>query len=136
MKSLLNTLLILTLVLISISSSCKREPFTPDFFHAGGFVIGKENCNADPNNDYWLVDLSFPLNTVTTYGDTITVNGTFYTNMIKTKELLNDFKVIGKKVSFDFYLSSNKVETTNCTIPNPVTYRLKDMDVIASFEIR
>ena len=136
MKKLFFSFLISTVALTFISSSCKRDPYYPDFDHAGGYVIGKETCKANPDNDYWLVDLSFPLNTVTTYGDTITIGGTFYTNMIKTTQLPASFKIIGKKVSFDFHLSSGKVETTGCTVATPITYRLKDMEVIASFEIR
>ena len=95
MKSLIKSLLISTTILIFVSSSCIKTPYYPDFDHAGGYVIGKETCNANPDYDYWLVDLSFPLNTVTTYGDTITIGGTFYTNMIKTTQLPASFKVVG-----------------------------------------
>jgi hypothetical protein len=136
MKKLINTLLISTTIIISISASCKREPFFPDFDHAGGYVIGKEYCKANADEDYWLVDLSFPLNTVTNYGDTITINGTLYKNMIKTKQLPLTFKEIGKNVSFNFHLSADKVETTGCTVSNAITFKLKNMNVLASFEIR
>lgn len=136
MKSRIKSLLISAIAMISFSASCKREPFVPDFEHAGGFVIGKEICKTNPDEDYWLIDLSYPLNTVTIYGDTITIGGTFYTNMIKTTQLPTNFKVIGKKVSFDFHLSSSKVETTGCTVTTPIIYKLKDMQVIASGEIR
>ena len=136
MNSILKLLLISTIVITALAASCKREPFVPDFEHAGGFVIDKETCKANPDDDYWLVDLSYPLNTVTTYGDSITINGTFYTNMIKTTQLPANFKVIGKKVSFDFHLSNTKVETSGCSITNPTIYKLKEMQVIASFEIR
>lgn len=136
MKSLLNTLLISTIALISISSSCKRDPFYPNFDHAGGYVIGKEDCKANPSDDFWLIDLSYPLNTVTTYGDTITINGVRYTNMIKTTQLPTDLKTIGKKVSFDFHLSADKIETTGCTVSVPKTYKLKTMEVLAAGEIR
>ena len=56
--------------------------------------------------------------------------------MIKTKQLLPEFKQAGKKVSFDFHLSSSKVQTSGCTVVNPITYNLKEMSVIASGEIR
>lgn len=136
MKAIIKSLLISAIAIIFFSASCKREPFNPDFEHAGGFVIGKEICKTNPDSDYWLVDLSHPSNTVTTYGDTITISGIFYTNMIKTTQLPATFKVIGKKVSFDFHLSTSKVETTGCTVATPIIYKLKEMQVIASFEIR
>src|SRR5690606_7887913 len=116
--------------------SCRREPFKPDFEHAGGYVIGKETCKSNPYSDYWLIDLSHPANVVTTFADTITVDGVFYTNMVKTAELPVTLKTVGKKVSFDFKLSNGKVETTECTVPVPVTYNLKEMKIIASFIIR
>jgi len=93
--------------------SCKRDPFKPNFEHAGGFVIGKEVCKANPEEDYWLIDLSYFTNLPDkSYGDTITINGVFYSHMIKTKQLLTEFKQPGKKVSFHFHLSSAKVQTS------------------------
>ena len=136
MKKVIYILVFSTTVIIAISVSCKSEPFFPDFEHAGGYVIGKEFCKANADEDYWLVDLSFPLNTVTNYGDTITINGTLYKNMIKTKQLPSTFKEIGRKVSFDFHLSADKVESTGCAFSNAITYKLKNMEVLASFEIR
>lgn len=137
MKLLLSSFLISGLLLVLSSMSCKREPFKPNFEHAGGYVIGKETCKANPDEDYWLIDLSYFSNLPDkNYGDTITINGIFYSYMIKTKQLLTEFKQPGKKVSFDFHLSPAKVQTTGCTVANPVTYDLKEMDVIATFEIR
>jgi hypothetical protein len=136
MKSIIKSLLISAIAVVFFSASCNKTPYIPNFEHAGGFVIGKETCKTNPDDDYWLVDLSYPLNTVTTYGDTITIGGTFYTNMIKTTQLPATFKIIGKKVSFDFHLSSSKVETTGCTVATPIIYKLKEMQVIASGEIR
>jgi hypothetical protein len=117
--------------LFIILHACKREPFKPDFEHAAGYVIKKEICKSNADEDYWLVDLSYPLNTVTNYGDTITIDGRFYTNMIKSTKLPASFKEIGKQVSFDFYLSNTKIETTGCTVANPVTYNLKEIQIKA-----
>jgi hypothetical protein len=137
MKNLFLSLLIFSFAITFRSVSCKREPFKPDFEHAGGYVIGKEICKANPDEDYWLIDLSHSGNRPgLNYGDTITINGVFYKNMIKTLQLRPQLKVIGKAVSFDFKLSSSKVQTTGCTVANPVIYSLKEMNVIASFEIR
>jgi hypothetical protein len=124
--------LIITLCsLLVATNACKREPFKPDFEHAAGYVIKKEICKSNADEDYWLVDLSYPLNTVTNYGDTITIDGRFYTNMIKSTKLPASFKEIGKHASFDFYISDTKIETIACTVVNPVTYNLKEIQIKA-----
>lgn len=136
MKSLLFSPLLFTFFLTLLLSSCKRDPYKPDFEHAGGYVIGKEVCKADTAQDYWFIDLSIDYSATNTFGDTIGINGTTYNHMVKTTQLLPQFHVIGKKVSFDCHFSSSKVQTTGCTIPNPITYSLKEMNVLASGEIR
>lgn len=137
MKSLLFSLLLFTLFLTLISSSCKREPYKPDFEQARSYVIGKEICKSIPSEDFWLIDFSEDLNRPNlNYGDTITINGILYKHMVKTKQLAPQFQLVGKRVSFDFRLSNTMVQTTGCTIANPIIYSLKEMTVIASFEIR
>lgn len=123
--------------LFTVLSSCSRDPYVPDYDRAGGFVIGKETCSAtDPDNDYWLLDLSVFYTATNTVGDTLTFNGIFYEHVIKTKGLLPQFKIIGKKLSFDCHFTANKVVTTGCTVATPITYNLKEMQVINSGEIR
>lgn len=136
MKLLFFSPLILSLLFIFSSSSCRREPYKPDFDHAGGYVIGKEVCKEDTAQDYWLVDLSLNYSATNTSGDSITINGIKYNHMVKTKGLLPQFHVVGKKISFDCRFSALKVQTTNCTVASPITYSLKDMTVLASGEIR
>jgi hypothetical protein len=129
-------LLFPTLILTTFSS-CKVEPYSPPYEHAGGYVVTKEVCNTDSSKDEWLIDLSYAAQSPNlNYGDTITLNGVFYKHMIKTSQLLPELRVIGKAVSFNFTLSASKVQSTNCTVPNPMVYLLKEMNVIASFEIR
>ena len=136
MKSLLFSLLLFTLFLTLTSSSCKREPYKPDFERGGGFVIKKEICKTNAAEDYWLIDLSIDYSATNTFGDTITINGTTYNHMVKTTQLLQQFQIIGKKISFDCRFTVSKVQTTGCTVANPVTYNLKEMTVLASGEIR
>ncbi|MBX9783278.1 MAG: hypothetical protein K2X48_08300 [Chitinophagaceae bacterium] len=137
MKNLFLSLLIFSLAITLCSNGCKRAPFKPNYEMAGGYVIGKEVCKANPDEDYWLIDLSSNGNRPgLNYGDTITINGVFYKHMIKTLQLVPQFKIPGKKVSFHFNLSSTKVQTTSCTVANPVIYNLKEMTVIATFEVR
>ena len=123
--------------LFTLSSSCRKDPYVPDYDHAGGFVIAKETCSAtDPDNDYWLVDLSVNYTATNTFGDTLTYNGTFYQHVVKTKGIPIQVKMIGKKLAFDCHFSSSKVVTTGCSIPNPITYNLKEMEVLHTSEIR
>lgn len=123
--------------LLALSPACRKDPFVPDFDHAGGFVIGKETCSAtDPDNDYWLVDLRVNYSATNTFGDTLTYNGVLYEHMVKTKGLAAQFKIAGKKLSFDCRFSAVKVATSGCTASVPITYYLKDMQVINSGEIR
>lgn len=69
------------------------------------------------------------------YGDTLTINGIFYKHLVKTTQLMPEFKIIGRKVSFDFHLSTSKVQSVGCTATNPITYNLKEMNVLATFKI-
>lgn len=116
--------------------SCNKPPFRPDYTNAGGYVIAKEVCNADVSHDYWLVDLTYYRDTPQ-YGDTITINTTTYTNVVKVKGLDNRLKQIGMTVSFDFKtVTPNKVETTGCSVSNPVTHKVKELFIINQFEIR
>lgn len=137
MKSLTFFSFIAFIYLLTLSSSCKKEPYYPDYDHAGGFVIAKESCSAtDPDNDYWLLDLSVNYTATNTFGDTLTYNGIFYEHVVKTKGLLPQLKIVGKKLAFDCRFTTNKIATTGCTVASPLTYNLKEMHVINSGEIR
>ena len=115
--------------------TCKTVNFKPDFEIAGGFVLGKEECNTDTTRDYWLVDLSI-FSSPNPYGDSLIINGFSYKHVVKTIDLAPQFKYFGAKVSFDFHLSSTIVQTTNCTVTMPVTYLLEEMQVLRQSEIR
>ena len=116
--------------------ACKHNgAYDPPYEMAGGYVIGKEQCAGDSTQDYWLVDLSiFPL--PNSYGDTLTFNGIAYSHVVKTKGLALQFKREGARVDLDFWLSKSRVGTLNCTLINPETYALKEMQVINQAEIR
>jgi fructose-1-phosphate kinase PfkB-like protein len=62
------------------------------------------------------------------YGDTLSLNRTNYTNVVKTKGLPAQSKEIGKKVRIEFkIITSNKIETIGCNITNYATYNLKEI---------
>ena len=129
--------LVFSLFLFSllIQASCKEGLYFDDMNHVKGYVIGSENCT---NNDdeYWLIDLTFFSDTPQ-YGDTLNFNGTSYKNVVKTKGLNQRLRQIGMKVSFDFkVISTEKVETTGCTVSNPTTFKLKELFIINQSEIR
>ena len=56
MKQLHTIKLLIIFAIIStfIHASCKKPPFKPEYENIGGFVIGKETCNTDDTQDYWL----------------------------------------------------------------------------------
>jgi hypothetical protein len=116
--------------------SCNRDPYVPDYKNVKGFVIAKETCNTEVSQDYWLIDLTYWPDTPQ-YGDTITINNTTFRNVVKVKGLDQRLKQIGMAVSVDFKtVTSNKVETTGCSVQNPVTFRLKELFIINQGEIR
>ncbi len=122
--------------LLLFQTACNKPPYKPDYTNVGGYVIGKETCNTNESQDYWLIDLTYNSNTPN-YGDTLFSNGTNYTNVVKTKGLTDRVKQTGKKVSIDFKtITPNKIVTTGCTISNTVIYNLKEIFVINLFEIR
>ena len=136
MKFSIINICIICICVFYVNAGCKKDPYYPDFEHAGGYVIEKEHCKIDTAQDYWLIDLSYVDNPPNlNYGDTITIGSTFYSHMVKTNQLIPQFQLVGKKVSFDFHLSADKVNSTGCNVVNPVTYFLKSMEVIASGEI-
>ena len=40
------------------------------------------------------------------------------------------------KIDFDFHLSSSRIQAVNCNVASPVTYYLKEMEVLFQSEIR
>ncbi|MBY0477728.1 MAG: hypothetical protein K2Q24_08765 [Chitinophagaceae bacterium] len=100
-------LLIGSIVIITIlaSGSCNKPPYKPDYKSITGFVIGKETCNTDESQDYWLIDFTYDPNPPTV-GDTLLFNGNTYTNVLKTKGLDQRLKVIGMSVSIDYRIIS------------------------------
>ena len=117
-------------------STCNKPPYVPDYNNVKGYVIGKETCDTDSTKDYWLIDLTYRLNTPQ-YGDTLYLNGVTYTNVIKTKGLSARLKEVGMKVSMDFkIITPDKVETTDCDVGAPVTYNLQELFIINQGEIR
>jgi hypothetical protein len=130
----------ISITIIFLQGSCNKEPYKPDYSMVAGYVIGKETCNTDSTQNYWLIDLAYLLNTpvrnTPQYGDTLILNGITYTNVVKTKDLAERLKQQGMKVSIDFKtITQNKVETTGCTIENPVTYSLKEIFIINQGEL-
>ena len=102
---------------------------------AGGYVIGKEKCNIDTTKNYWLIDFSvFPATNY--YGDTLLLNGAQYNHVVKTTGLDTIFKFIGAKVAIQFNITSTLVQTSGCLVPNPETYLLKEIQIIAQGELR
>lgn len=126
---------ILIIIISILITACNSRNLKPNFEAAGGYVIGKENCKTDTTQDYWLIDFSiYPL--ANNYGATIIFNGITYKNVVKTIGLAPQFKVIGSRVGFDFHLASSSIQTLNCAVANPITFDLKEMQILRQAEIR
>ncbi len=126
-----------SILALFIGFSCNnKEPFKPSFDNIGGYVIGNETCKTDPTQNYWLLDFTVYPNSPH-IGDTLLLNGTTYTNVLKVKGLDARLKQVGMRVSIDYNgVTPNKVITTGCTISSPITYNLKEIIIINQFEIR
>jgi hypothetical protein len=137
MKSIcLSALVSLSILTVLSSGSCKKPPFKPDYENIGGYVIGKETCNTDESQDYWLLDFTVYPNSPQ-IGDTLFLNGITYTNVLKLKGLDQRLRQIGMRVSIDYKtITANRVTTTGCTVASPIIYSLKEIFIINQFEIR
>ena len=121
------------LILVSCSN---KEPFIPDYNNIQGYVIGKENCTTDETKDYWLIDFTYGSNNPHV-GDTVLVNGFTFNNVLKTKGLDQQLKIIGMRVSIDYrIISSTKLTSIGCDVLNAVTYSLKELTILHQGEIR
>jgi hypothetical protein len=130
------SLALLIVLFVCSYANCNKPPYVPDYNNVKGFVIGKETCHTNAAKDYWLIDLTYRSDTPQ-YGDTLFLNGVTYTNVIKTKGLNERLKEIGMKVSLDFkIITPERIETTECNIADPITYRLKELFIINQGEIR
>lgn len=133
MKSRFLHILIFFFIIIDLSVfySCNnKRPYKIPYEISAGTVIGKENCFVDTTKEYWLINLSVYPNTKQ-YGDTISLNGVTYTNVVKTSGLKAPFNQIGKRVGLSFTLSKNRVQTDGCNVSSPVTYDLKILEIIS-----
>ncbi len=123
-------------ILYFIFSSCNtKPPYKPDYSNIAGYVIGKETCDTNETNDYWLLDFNVYPNTPHV-GDTLVLNGITYTNVLKVKGLDPRLKQIGARVSIDYNKISDRELTTGCTVKTPVVYFLKEIFIINQGEIR
>ena len=119
-----------------VFSSCNtKAPFKPDYSNIAGYVIGKESCDTNEINDYWLLDFNVYPNTPHV-GDTLVLNGITYTNVLKVKGLDTRLKQIGMRVSIDYNKIGNSELTAGCTVTSPVIYFLKEIYIINQGEIR
>jgi len=122
--------------LLALCFSCNKKPYDPPYEVVGGYVIGKEYCHSDTTQDYWLIDLSVvPLNN-NKFGDTLKLNGFDFCHVVKTKQLASQFKFYGAKVAFHAYISPTRISSLNCEVPAPITFSLKEMQVLYQAELR
>jgi hypothetical protein len=133
---ILRSSILLVCSCIFIYSSCNKQPYEPPYNTAIGYVIGKEVCNTDVSKDYWLINIISSSSVQQQYGDTLTLNGVKYSNVIKTIGVTNNLKIVGQKVGLDFNISTSQIITTGCSVSIPITYQLKEATIINIAEAR
>jgi hypothetical protein len=120
---------ILGLIGCFLISCSNKEPYKLNHEIAGGYVIGRESCSNDTTQDYWLLDLT-ALAVNKQYGDTISLHGEAFTNVVKAHGLDTAFQKVGKKIVIEFTISKDKTETEACEITAPITYPLKEVTLL------
>jgi len=118
------------MIWLTIMSCNNKYPFKPPFEDAAGTVIGREYCQKDTSSDYWLIAIHSLSSVSQQYGDTLTLNGVQYHNVIKVAGLPEKFKSAGEKVGFDFHISDKASITTDCSLDTPKVYKLKLAELI------
>jgi hypothetical protein len=122
-------------MLLAVFSCNNKEPLDA-LPNIGGYVIGREICTSDPQNDYWIIDFTAYAD-APQIGDTLLLDGISYTNVLKVHGLHKNLQNIGMAVFIEYNkVSTGKVVTTGCTVANPVTYELKEIFIINQGEIR
>lgn len=136
MKSTYAVIVVLAVTITTLRSTSCKGPYELPYQTIGGYVIGKELCNNDESQDYWLLDFTVYPNAAKV-GDTLLLNGITYTNVLKMKRLEPALQQVGKRVSIDYNnITPYKVSTADCTVASPVTYTLKEVFSIRQSEIR
>lgn len=126
----------LAVILMTLRSTSCKGPYELPYESIAGYVIGKETCNTDALQDYWLLDFTVYPNSQQV-GDTLVLNGITYKNVLKMRRLEPAFQQVGKKVSVDYNsITPYKVSTADCTVASPVTYQLKEVFSIRQVEVR
>ena len=133
---LLSSFICLIIFCLCVGCTSNKDPYTPDYKNIKGYVIGKETCNADESQDYWLIDFTY-LPNFPVVGDSVLFNGITYRNVLKTKGLDQRLKTIGLPVSIDYrVITTDKVVTNGCTVATPAVYPLKELTILDQGEIR
>lgn len=129
MKSLSGTNILLAGLLLILS--CRKPPYKVDTMFIDGYVIGKETCHTDPEQDYWLIDCTKYPEFTPRVGDTIVVDNETYTNVIKVKGLAADLQQLGESVYIEYKkISTSRIVTTGCEVASPITYTLREIFII------
>lgn len=109
---------------------CKKQPYKNDKPTMSGYVIGRENCISDESKDFWLIDFTYFPNTEQV-GDSITLNGRLFSNVLKLKLSDSAYRIIDKSISVEYTNILPANLTTPCEIANQTLFNLKEMIPLA-----
>lgn len=113
---------------------CNKQPAKADA-NVAGYVIDHEICHEDAAQDYWLLDMSIRTGTPPV-GDTLTINNTTYTNVVKIRNLNPDLQIPGLRVSIDYHSITEKRQTSGCTLSSVSIYALREIIPIRQGQLR
>lgn len=123
-------------MLFFLNVSCNKPPYSPPYLVGVGYVIAKETCKNDDLKEYWLIEIQSVATATQQYGDSLTIGGIKYTNVVKSTGLADTLKRIGRKIGFYFTVSPAAVTTNGCIAVNPITYQLREAFIVSSAEAR
>lgn len=101
-----------------------------------GYVIGREVCHLGSEKDFWLIDFTYQ-NNQPLVGDTITINGELYRNVLKMKGLRPGAQQRGFPIAIDYeIISDSLVISRDCDRADAEVYPLKEIFAIRQEELR
>jgi len=130
--------LIVGILTVAFFPSCnnKGNGVLIDEKSLSGYVIGREICHNNAGLDSWIVDFTF-MNDQPQVGDTLTIQGVTYTNVVRVKGLDRKLQQPGLPIRVDYkVMTSAPVVPTDCNNPDANVYNLKELTIIFQFEIR
>ena len=117
----------LPVVFLTIFSCSRQHDHVLDIpASVAGYVIAHEACSGVDSTEFWAIDLTYFPNEKQ-LGDSLTINGVKYTNVIKMKITDPEYRRVGKVIAVIYSKILPNKNTSPCSLSSPVTYCIKAM---------